>query len=69
MPKLSKFKRESGIVSGASRHVNRIDTIQRIYESNQLVVDPHTADGIYVGERFLKTIFHDMPRNGITHQV
>ena len=51
---LTNLKRESGIVSGASRHVNRIDTIQRIYESNQLVVDPHTADGIYVGERFIE---------------
>ena len=51
---LTNLKRESGIVSGASRHVNRIDTIQRVYESNQLVVDPHTADGIYVGERFIE---------------
>ena len=52
--RLKNLKRESGIVSGASRHVNRIDTIRRIYESNQLVVDPHTADGIYVGERFVE---------------
>ena len=51
---LANLKRESGIVSGASRHVNRIDTIQRVYESNQLVVDPHTADGIFVGERFIE---------------
>ena len=28
--------------------------MQRIYKSNQLVIDPHTADGIYVGERFIE---------------
>ena len=51
---LTNLKRESGIVSGVSRHVNRIDAMQRIYKSNQLVIDPHTADGIYVGERFIE---------------
>ena len=51
---LAHLKRESGIVSGASRHVNRIDTMQRVYESNELVIDPHTADGIFVGERFVE---------------
>ena len=53
---LTNLKREWDSF-GCFKTCNRIDTIQRVYESNQLVVDPHTADGIYVERDLLKTIF------------
>ena len=41
--------RDAGFVSGRSTHADRIDTIRMIAERHDLVVDPHTADGIKVG--------------------
>ncbi len=38
--------RESGFVSSKSTHVDRLATIKSLYESQGLIVDPHTADGI-----------------------
>ena len=36
-------------VSGKSTHADRLATIKKIYAKNQVVVDPHTADGVKVG--------------------
>ena len=52
--KFQKLIKESGIVSGSSNHNNRINTIRKIYELNELVIDPHTADGIYIGDKYLE---------------
>lgn len=41
--------RNAGFVSGRSTHADRIDTIRMMAERHNLVVDPHTADGIKVG--------------------
>src|ERR1022692_2989993 len=41
--------RDAGFVSGRSTHADRIDTIRMIAERHDVVVDPHTADGIKVG--------------------
>jgi len=41
--------RESGFVSGRSTHADRIRTIRTLAERFDVVVDPHTADGIKVG--------------------
>ena len=38
-----------GIVSGASNHANRLDTIRTVYEVYGTMIDPHTADGVKVG--------------------
>ena len=48
---LKKIKKSSGVISGSSKHENRIDTIKKVYNINQLVVDPHTADGIFVANK------------------
>jgi threonine synthase len=40
------------IVSGASRHADRIATIRDVERRYGLVVDPHTADGLHVGAIF-----------------
>jgi threonine synthase len=39
----------SGFVSGKSTHADRIRTIQGMFGRYEIVVDPHTADGIKVG--------------------
>jgi threonine synthase len=41
--------RNAGFVSGRSTHADRIDTIRMLAERHNIVVDPHTADGIKVG--------------------
>ena len=40
---------QTGFVSGRSTHADRISTIKRIYKKYQVVIDPHTADGVKVG--------------------
>ena len=41
------------IESGESTHQNRIETIQKIYADVNELIDPHTADGVFVGSHFL----------------
>ena len=40
---------EYGMVSGASNHANRMDTIRTVYEVYGTMIDTHTADGFKVG--------------------
>jgi threonine synthase len=39
----------SGFVSGRSTHADRIATIRQTFAQSDVVVDPHTADGLKVG--------------------
>ena len=39
---------ETGFVSGCSTHRDRIATIQRVWREHQVMIDPHTADGVKV---------------------
>jgi threonine synthase len=41
--------RDAGFVSGRSTHADRIDTIRMLAERHDVVIDPHTADGVKVG--------------------
>jgi threonine synthase len=41
--------RDAGFVSGRSTHADRIKTIRMLAERHDVVVDPHTADGVKVG--------------------
>ena len=40
---------QTGFVSGQSSHADRIATIRSVYEKYQVMIDPHTADGVKVG--------------------
>lgn len=42
---------KSGFTSGKSTHANRLATIKDIYTRFQRMIDPHTADGVFVGEQ------------------
>ncbi len=37
---------ELGLVSGTSSHADRIATIRQVYQQYQIMIDPHTADGL-----------------------
>lgn len=40
--------RESGFLSGRSTHRDRLETIRSLWQSQKVLVDPHTADGLKV---------------------
>jgi threonine synthase len=40
---------ESGFVSGKSSHADRLATIRSVYRKYEVMIDPHTADGVKVG--------------------
>ena len=46
--------KQSGLVSGKSTHANRLETIRDINANYKRVIDPHTADGVFVGRKFLE---------------
>jgi threonine synthase len=41
-----------GFVSGSSTHADRLATIARTWKHEQVLIDPHTADGLKVGREF-----------------
>lgn len=49
-----------GFASGSSTHADRINTIKSTYDTCGLIIDPHTADGVAVGER-LFDVHEDVP--------
>lgn len=44
----------SQLVSGRSAHRNRLEVIRDLDRRYQRVVDPHTADGVFVGRQYLE---------------
>lgn len=46
--------RESGFVSAKSTHADRINTIREVFEKEGLIVDPHTADGIFAARQYVR---------------
>lgn len=48
-----EFRRleEDGFVVGSSNHADRLATIQSVYEKHNVLIDPHTADGVTTGLR------------------
>lgn len=49
-----RFLAEFGMVSGTSTHEDRIATIRAVYEKSDVVIDPHTADGVTVARGYQK---------------
>jgi threonine synthase len=41
-----------GFVSGSSTHANRLETIASVWQRHEVLVDTHTADGLYVAEQY-----------------
>jgi len=39
-----------GIVAGTSSHADRLATIKALWEAHQVLIDPHTADGVHVAK-------------------
>ena len=50
---VKQSKEKYGFVSGRSTHENRLETILDIYRKYQVVIDPHTADGVKVARDHL----------------
>ncbi len=46
-----------GFESGSSTHADRLKTIKLVYETSKFIIDPHTADGVFVGSN----LKHDVP--------
>jgi threonine synthase len=49
---------KSDFVSGSSHHQNRLDTMREMYQQHRYVLDPHTADGVFVAQQ---TAQFDLP--------
>jgi len=43
---------EYGMVSGRSTHADRLATIRDIWSRHQIMIDPHTADGVKVAREY-----------------
>jgi len=52
---LARFEEEFGIVSGTSTHADRLDTIRAVYEASDDIIDPHTADGVFVARQHVES--------------
>ncbi len=49
-----RFLQEFGMVSGTSTHEDRVAAIRAVYEKSEVVIDPHTADGVTVARGYQK---------------
>ena len=50
---LWKERASWNIESGESSHQNRLETIEKVYRESGELIDPHTADGVFVGSQYL----------------
>lgn len=50
----ARLNSEFGFVAGVSTHQDRIHTIRRIFNETGVLIDPHTADGVKVAEKFIE---------------
>ena len=48
---MERIRGEFGFASGNSTHADRVATIKRVSDEFGVLVDPHTADGVYVAEQ------------------
>src|SRR5699024_3840923 len=48
----ARFQQQFGMVSGTSSHADRVATIRAVYEKSEVVIDPHTADGVTVARGY-----------------
>ncbi|MFC0819947.1 threonine synthase [Moraxella marmotae] len=48
--KLATVADRFGFVAGKSTHQDRLNTIKKVYDETQRLIDPHTADGVKVAQ-------------------
>jgi threonine synthase len=53
-PEFAGLRERFGLVSGSSSHADRVATIRSLWQETGVLVDPHTADGVCVGRRFVR---------------
>lgn len=44
----------NGFRSGSSNHQKRLEEIRRVYSESDVIIDPHTADGVSVARQFVE---------------
>ncbi|PRI11838.1 threonine synthase [Leucobacter massiliensis] len=49
-----RFEQEFGVQSGSSTHADRVATIRSVFESDGVLIDPHTADGVKVAREHVE---------------
>lgn len=53
-PEFARIREEFGFVSGSSTHKQRLHAIREVYKDYAHIIDPHTADGVYVAYQYLE---------------
>lgn len=51
----SQFADRYGFVAGSSSHSDRLNTIRYIWEHHKVLIDPHTADGVFVAHKHVES--------------
>jgi len=52
--RLADCESRYGFVAGASRHKDRLATIRSTFDATGVLIDPHTADGVFVARRYVE---------------
>ena len=53
-PEFAKIREQYGFVSGKSTHNQRLMAIREVFNDYKQIIDPHTADGVYVAFQYLE---------------
>ncbi len=53
---LEKARSQYGFLSGKSTHADRVATIAQVYRDHDVLIDPHTADGVFVAQQVRDTV-------------
>ncbi|TDR32851.1 threonine synthase [Hydromonas duriensis] len=53
-PEFVSIEEKYGFVSGRSTHKQRLQAIREVFKDYKQIIDPHTADGVYVAFQYLE---------------
>ena len=53
-PEFAKIREQYGFVSGSSTHNQRLQAIREVFHDYREIIDPHTADGVFVAYQYLE---------------
>ena len=53
-PEFASIEEKYGFVSGSSTHKQRLQAIREVHREYKQIIDPHTADGVYVAFKYLE---------------